>query len=118
MTSAPPSGGVDGATERRLRRGLMAVEARLDLHGHTQAEAHAALADFILGSYESGRRCVLVVTGRGEPAGGRGVLRRNLPGWLSAPALRPYVLASAPAHVRHGGAGASYVLLRRRERGR
>lgn len=117
MRTAPP-GGVDGATERRLRRGLMAIEARLDLHGHTQAEAHAALDDFIRGSCEAGRRCVLVVTGRGDPAGGRGVLRRNLPGWLSAPALRSYVLAVAPAHARHGGEGASYVLLRRRERGR
>lgn len=110
-------GGVDGATERRLRRGLMAVEARLDLHGHTQAEAHSELATFLMQAQAAGLRCVLVVTGRGDPAGGRGVLRRNLPEWLSAPTFRPYVLATAPAHARHGGEGARYVLLRRRRRG-
>jgi DNA-nicking Smr family endonuclease len=110
------SGGVDGATERKLRRGLVAVEARLDLHGHTQAEAHAELSAFLMQSQAAGLRCVLVVTGRGDLAGERGVLRRNLPGWLSAPTLRPYVLATASAHARHGGEGARYVLLRRLRR--
>jgi DNA-nicking Smr family endonuclease len=103
--------GVDRATAERLKRGRRPVEASLDLHGLTQAEAHRALAAFIAGSRAAGRRCVLVVTGHGRLSGG--VLKAAVPRWLEEPDLRRDVLAIAPARPQHGGHGALYVLLRR-----
>lgn len=95
----------------------MPVEATLDLHGLTQAAAHQALSRFVLTGYHQGRRCVLVVTGKGAGSDnpeGRGVLRRALPLWLEAPDLRPCLLAIASARPNHGGTGACYLLLRRK----
>ena len=105
---------LDRATAERLKRGLRPIEARLDLHGMTQADAHRALVDFVADSREAGRRCVLVITGRGLGTGEPGILRRAVPRWLDEPGLRPQVLAIAAAQPRHGGAGALYLLLRRR----
>ena len=103
--------GIDRATAERLKRGRRPVEASLDLHGLTQAEAHRALAAFIAGSRAAGRRCVLVITGHGRSSGG--VLKAAVPRWLEEPELRRAVLAIAPAQPQHGGHGALYVLLRR-----
>lgn len=103
--------GVDRATAGGLKRGRRAIEARLDLDGMTQAEAHCALFDFVAGSRTAGRRCVLVITGHGRSSGG--VLKSAVPRWLHEPELRRHVLAIAPARPQHGGAGALYVLLRR-----
>jgi len=108
-----PAAGVhmDHKTYQRLRRGKLEPEARIDLHGMIQAEAHEALLGFVTRSFLHGRRLILVITGKG----GRdhGVLRRAVPQWLSLPPLRPMVLQVAEAHVAHGGAGALYVYLRR-----
>ena len=119
--SAPPkpqppppldrSAGVDRATAERLKRGRYPVEAHLDLHGMTQAEAHRALSGFVGGSRRAGRRCVLVITGHGRMSGG--VLKQAVPRWLGEPELRPHILAIAPAQPQAGGSGALYVLLRR-----
>jgi DNA-nicking Smr family endonuclease len=106
--------GIDRANAERLKRGLHRIEARLDLHGMTQAEAHQALSAFVAESRGIGRRCVLVITGRGRGQGGTGVLKTLVPRWLEEPALRPNVLAIAPAQPQHGGPGATYLLLRRR----
>lgn len=103
--------GIDRANAERLKRGRRPIEARLDLHGLTQAEAHHALARFIAGSSAAGRRCVLVITGNGRFSGG--VLKHAVPRWLNEPGLRRDVLAIALAQPQHGGAGALYVLLRR-----
>ncbi len=109
---------------RRLAKGHDRIEARLDLHGLTQAEAHAALVGFIHRCHAAGHRMVLVITGKGGPNDApaqaelhlaprpRGVLRRNLPRWLAEPGLSALVLNYAPAHTRHGGEGALYVTLR------
>ncbi|MGE0717054.1 MAG: Smr/MutS family protein [Alphaproteobacteria bacterium] len=111
---------MDAATVERLRRGRLPVTRRIDLHGMTQAEAHGALERFLGDADRAGRRCVLVITGRGgwgagEDGGGRkGVLRRMVPRWLNEPANRGRILAFAEAQPRDGGAGALYVLLRRR----
>lgn len=99
---------VDGALTRRLRAGELPIAGRIDLHGLTRAEAEAALTRFVHFSYHNGRRCVLVITGRS------GILKPATIGWLNEPALRPYVLAVAPAK-KHGGDGAYYVLLKRRK---
>jgi DNA-nicking Smr family endonuclease len=108
------SAGVDRSTAERLKRGRMAIEARLDLHGMTQAEAHRALAAFVSGARADGRRCVLVITGRG--LAGEGVLRSAVPRWLDEPELRRHILALSPAQSRDGGSGAIYVLIRRAPR--
>ncbi|HEY1796810.1 MAG TPA: Smr/MutS family protein [Stellaceae bacterium] len=105
--------GIDRATAERLKRGKLVIEARLDLHGLTQAEAHRALAGFVGGSRANGLRCVLVITGRGAVGGG--ILRQAVPRWLDEPGLRRHLLAIAPAQSRDGGAGALYLLLRRSE---
>ncbi|HXP12299.1 MAG TPA: Smr/MutS family protein [Stellaceae bacterium] len=105
------SDGIDRASFEKLKRGQMAIEARLDLHGQTQDEAHRALSVFIVRAQAQGRRLALVITGKGRE--GRGVLRESVPRWLNEPALRGRVLALAAAQPRDGGSGALYVLLRR-----
>ena len=106
--------GIDKRTAQRLRRGRLPVEARIDLHGLTQQEAFRALAAFLAGAQKAGRRCVLVVTGKGlRPDGRIGVLRENVPRWLNQEPNRGRVLAFNYASVKDGGEGALYVLLRR-----
>ena len=108
--------GVDRRTARRLKRGQLPAEARLDLHGRTQDQAHDALQDFIQESRMSRRRCVLVITGKGSVASGKGgVLRQMVPRWLNEPALRRHIIAITNAPESSGGAGALYVLLKSRE---
>lgn len=102
---------IDRSSWRRLRRGHYPVEARLDLHGLTQTQAHDALAGFLAFSQSQHRRCVLVITGRGALSGG--TLRAMTPRWLDEPPNRQRVLAYATAQRHHGGEGAIYVLLRR-----
>jgi len=105
---------IDRASAERLKRGLHRIEARLDLHGMTQAQAHRALTAFIGASRDASRRCVLVITGRGLGQSGPGILKSSVPRWLEEPELRPHILAIAPAQPHHGGPGATYLLLRRR----
>ncbi len=104
---------VDRSTGDKLRRGNLAIDGRLDLHGLTQPEAHDALDRFLASSAHMGRRCVLVITGKGVGASG-GVLRQAVPRWLNEAPNRARVLAVTPAQPRHGGAGALYVLLKRK----
>lgn len=104
----------------KLKRGKLTPEARLDLHGMTADRAHGALNGFILRAHGQGKRLVLVITGKGRrgDAGGpipvrQGVLRHNVPHWLSIPPLAALVMQVTNAHARHGGGGAYYVYLRR-----
>ncbi|OIR00751.1 endonuclease MutS2 [mine drainage metagenome] len=105
--------GIDRRTAERLKKGGMAIEARLDLHGLIQDEAYSALRRFILASFERERRCLLVITGKGTREGS-GVLRGQVPRWLNEASLRPFILAFSYAQPRDGGEGALYVLLKRR----
>lgn len=104
-----------GRRERqKLARGRETIDARLDLHGLTQVEAHAALKRFLQRAQGDGARFVLVVTGKGGRAAAEsGVLRRQVPRWLASPEFRNLVLAADVAHASHGGEGALYVRLRR-----
>jgi DNA-nicking Smr family endonuclease len=111
---------MDHGTFRKMRRGKTEPETRIDLHGMTLAEAHPALIGFILGAQSAGNRLVLVITGKGKRSddGGPipqriGALRHQVPHWLHAAPLGAVVQQIAPAHHRHGGAGAYYVYLRR-----
>ena len=101
--------GLDGRTQRRLFRGDVPIDRRLDLHGHTVARAQVKLQFFIEDAAYSGCRCVLVITGKGS-----GILQSHVPDWLKCPPLSALVLALAEARQTDGGSGAFYVLLRRR----
>lgn len=109
---------LDGGWDRRLRGGKLAPDRSIDLHGYSRDQAYDVLSRAIENAAFAGQRALLVVTGKGAKDGGdgdrpRGVIRASLPHWLETPALRPYVAALRPAHPRHGGSGAFYVILRR-----
>ena len=119
-----PLADFDRRKARQIASGKIEVEARIDLHGLRQRDAHARLRAFLLEAHARGHKTVLVITGKGgeEPADGlgalvgerqRGVLRRNVPHWLEEPDLRAIVLSFTQAGLRHGGAGALYVQLRK-----
>ena len=105
--ASPPE---DLSGQRRIRRGQNEIDARIDLHGHTQDSAHREVIDFILRQAGLGARCVLVITGKGRL--GTGVLRSRLFDWIADPALRPFIAGYATAHPRHGGSGAVSLFLR------
>jgi DNA-nicking Smr family endonuclease len=118
--SAPPLAPIERRLKRELARGRAAIDAALDLHGLTQAEAHHALRGFLRHSQARGARLVIIVTGKGGPLDDvgqwpneRGVLRRLTPQWLREPDLRSVVLGFEEAGRAHGGSGALYVRLRR-----
>jgi len=100
----------------RVARGKEVIDARIDLHGLTQAQAHSALLQFLRNAQARDARLLLVITGKGrgsEP----GVLRRQVPQWLGLPEFRPLVVGFEDAHIAHGGAGALYVRVRRTRSG-
>jgi DNA-nicking Smr family endonuclease len=111
----PPLAPIERRVRQRLARGLDAIDRRIDLHGFTQSEAHAALLQFLRRAQADGVKVVLVITGKGGGAHdtGRGVLKRQVPLWLALPDFRPFVLGFDQAAVAHGGAGALYVRVRR-----
>jgi DNA-nicking Smr family endonuclease len=118
--SAPPLAPIERRLKRELARGRAPIDAALDLHGLTQAEAHQALRGFLRHSQTRGARLVMIVTGKGgaidELSGWpneRGVLKRLTPQWLREPDLRSVVLGFEEAGRAHGGSGALYVRLRR-----
>jgi len=114
--------GVDRRTANRLRRGQLPIDGELDLHGFRQAQAHQTLDRFIEKAAREGRRCLLVITGKGARAEvekgwrGAGVLREAVPGWLNDPVNRTRILSFCHAQPRDGGDGALYVLLKRRRK--
>lgn len=118
LTAAPVR--MDRKSFGKMKRGKLAPEGRIDLHGMTLDQAHPALTRFIIASATQGKRLVLVITGKGkdrDEAGPipvpRGILKHQVPMWLSDGHLGPLILQIAPAHVSHGGSGAYYVYLRR-----
>ncbi len=111
----------DRRTTQRLKRGQLPIEGRLDLHGMTQHQAYEALCRYIPAAYGQGKRCILVITGKGLSRSGNthildqkpGVLRQKTPQWLSEAPLKQFILKTEPAKQNDGGHGALYVLLRR-----
>jgi DNA-nicking Smr family endonuclease len=110
----PPLAPLGRRTRQRIARGHESIDARFDLHGLTQAEAHAALSRFLHAASARGARLVLIITGKGNRSGEGGVLKRQVPHWLALPEFRDLVIGFEEAHVAHGGEGALYVRLRRR----
>jgi DNA-nicking Smr family endonuclease len=108
----------DQQTRDKLTKGRLAIDARVDLHGMTQAEAHGLLLSFLHRAHAAGLRYVLVITGKGASFGSEGALKRAVPAWLATPMFRALVSGHDHAARQHGGAGALYVRMRRRgERG-
>jgi DNA-nicking Smr family endonuclease len=111
---APALEPLDRRAKQKLARGTQAIDARLDLHGRTQGEAHAALLRFLHRAQANGAKTVLVITGKGgNAASERGVLKRQVPMWLALPEFRALVVGFSDATIGHGGEGALYVRVRR-----
>lgn len=117
----PPLHQMEHRYRKKVVRGVRPIDARIDLHGLTQHQAHERLRHFIYGAQAHGYKVVLVITGKGGTATAgvghwdeRGVLRRVVPQWLAMPDLRRLVIGYEEAHVTHGGSGALYVRIRRR----
>lgn len=102
----------DAHTLKRLKTGKLSPAASLDLHGLTQAEAHRALAAFVIASHRAGHRCVLVITGKGS-ARKPSVLKEQVPRWLTSGPMTTPLVGIQAAEERHGGAGALYLMLKR-----
>lgn len=115
----PPLAGIERRLRQRVGRGAAAIDARLDLHGHTQERAYRVLLGFLHAAQANEAKVVLVITGKGARtdaaplSGERGVLKRLVPQWLGLPEFRRYVIGFDAAHVSHGGQGALYVRVRR-----
>lgn len=117
---------IDRRTDQRLRRGQLPIEGRIDLHGFNREQARQALTQFLMEACQDGKRCVLVITGKGLRSGlsergsdsrliaEPGILKQSLPEWLREDPLSSVVLAFHKARSKHGGDGAFYVLLRRK----
>ena len=115
--SQPPSRHhpIEKPVKRKISKGRLALEARIDLHGLVQSEAHAMLLSFMVQAHERGMRHVLVITGKGSSMGSEGALKRAVPMWFSKPEFRFMISGYEPASRNHGGEGALYVRLSRRK---
>ena len=114
------AGGIDKTTLRKFKKEEFAVEAVLDLHGLNEDEAFEKVDNFIPQCYNSGKRCVIIVTGKGlnvhpddDIFTPKGILRKQVPQWLNMPRLRGMILVYKHPSERLGGSGALYILLRR-----
>ena len=118
----PPLAPLDRRQRKKLARGVQKIDARLDLHGYTQAQAHDALKHFLRAGQAKGASVALVITGKGKKdfgigdgnTRGEGVLKRAVPLWLKLPEFRDYVIGVDEASIGHGGEGALYVRLRKK----
>jgi DNA-nicking Smr family endonuclease len=121
------TGGLNGNTADRLRKGALDPDARIDLHGMTEAVAHNRLLPFLRNARRNGARLVLVITGKGarkpDPyaafdleveSRARGVLKSMVPRWLREPEFAELIADHRSAHIRHGGGGALYVYLKKK----
>ena len=111
---------VDKRVSSKMKAGKMGPEGTLDLHGYRLTQAKLALRGFLFSAYESRKRLVLIITGKGKPKAEwdlnldyRGVLRNEVPVWLEEPPLAGLILSVKTANPKHGGGGALYVYLRK-----
>ncbi|MEO1747742.1 MAG: Smr/MutS family protein [Pseudomonadota bacterium] len=104
---------IERPTHRKLAKGRLPIDARLDLHHQTQDQAHQSLIHFLSTSRKNGHRHVLVITGKGRSPNSQGVLRKMLPIWIATPPLNALVSGIRHASRDHGGEGAWYIRLKR-----
>jgi DNA-nicking Smr family endonuclease len=108
---------MDGALARKFKREEIKVEAVLDLHGVKEKDAHDKVLNFIKSCYNNQKRCVLIITGKGisdDPFSGKGILKKSVPGWLYSDDVGSLILAYKNPSEALGGAGALYILLRKK----
>lgn len=105
---------IERPVQQKIAKGRLPLEARIDLHGLVQSEAHAMLLSFLVHAHERGLRHVLVITGKGSSMGSEGALKRAVPLWFSKPEFRFLISGYETASRTHGGEGALYVRLSRR----
>lgn len=105
-------GQLDYSTTKKISKGKIAIDGRLDLHGLTQNQAYMRLYDYIEHAYYANNRIILVITGKGNL--GRGVLRENVPKWLAEGIFRRFIASYGESHAAHGGGGALYIRIRKR----
>jgi len=103
---------LEPSADKRVRRGRIQIDRRIDLHDMTRDQARPALFKLVRNAYAKDARCLLVITGKGLRL--NGVLRQNFPNWINSSEIRPMIASYAQAHIRHGGTGAWYVFLKRR----
>ncbi|MHC5306392.1 Smr/MutS family protein [Bartonella sp. LJL80] len=103
----------DKPTHRKIAKGRIHIDGRVDLHGLIQSEAYSLLLHFLQSANSRGLRHVLVITGKGTSPGSDGILRQSVPHWLSTPPFRQIVSSFEDAARHHGGHGALYIRLRR-----
>jgi DNA-nicking Smr family endonuclease len=109
-TSRPRPKSLDVNQDKKVRRGRVDIDAKIDLHDMTQDAAYPALVGAVIRASKRNQKCLLVITGKGPRL--EGVLRRNFTDWLKRDAIRPLIANYAQAHIRHGGSGAWYVFLK------
>jgi DNA-nicking Smr family endonuclease len=105
---------IERPVQKKIAKGRLQLEARIDLHGLVQSEAHAMLLGFLVHAHERGLRHVLVITGKGSSMGSEGALKRAVPLWFSKPEFRFLISGYETASRGHGGEGALYVRLARK----
>lgn len=103
---------VEPMYDKRVRRGRVQIDRRIDLHDMTRDQARPALFQAVRMAYTSSEKCLLVITGKGVRL--NGVLRQTFPNWINADEIRPMIASYAQSHIRHGGTGAWYVFLKRK----
>jgi DNA-nicking Smr family endonuclease len=120
QVAVPTRHGLDGKWERRLTKGVVQPDITIDLHGYTLTSAHGRLDSALELSIAAGHRAILLITGKErsteerQRAGGRGAIRAAISDWLAASRHSSHIATVRRAHPRHGGAGALYIILRRR----
>ncbi len=105
---------IDAALKKRFAKGELPMDGQIDLHGLTLPQAHQRFMRFITARIKEGARFIVVITGKGS-AEGSGVIRQNFPLWCEDQQLKPHILQVTRAQPKHGGTGASYILLRRQK---
>lgn len=112
--------GIDKTTLRKFKREEFNIEATLDLHGLTEDKAFTEVNNFIVQNYSKGKRCVVIITGKGltvreedDIFTPKGILKKRVPQWLDMPQVRAMILTYKHPSERLGGSGALYILLKR-----
>lgn len=114
---------MDPRALKKLKKGKLTPEAKLDLHGFTSEQAHRTLLPFIINNHKQNKRLVLIITGKGEKnydhaysSQSLGVLKKKVPQWLQLPPVSDCILDFVEAHQKDGGSGALYVYLKRNKK--
>jgi DNA-nicking Smr family endonuclease len=110
--TSPSSFQIDAKYKKRLKQGDVKLDGSIDLHDLTLHQAHQKFMQFLSQHIAKKSRCLLVITGQGKPKG-EGVIRKNFPLWCEDAVIKPFILNLQQAHIKHGGDGAFYLLLRR-----